>query len=194
MAKKSVTIIIHRNELLYDIQDKTHQSSKIKEDARVADRVQSTDDESRLSLARRSLNAALSDMRAALSEFSPEGDLSSSNTLPPKDGDVSLVLSLPTNYNDGVTEGVTAALHRYVTNLSLYEWYTVTDPQAAPPYAAQAAVDMLDVRRLLLTRKRPERRICCVQPEVTPEEPEVTVSYLWLDAELWLDSDIWTEQ
>jgi hypothetical protein len=189
MAKKSVIITIYRSELLYDLQAKTHMLGLGKDDAAAADRVQSTDDEDRLSLSRRSLNAAIADMRAAVSEFSPEGPATADNYLPPADGDVVLSLSLPTNYNDGATAGLMAAVHRYVIDRALAEWLTVTDAPSANAHLAQAEVDMVDVKRLLLSRKRPERRRC----HHHGPKPS-TVNYLWLDADVWLDADLWTEQ
>ncbi|MDY6302434.1 MAG: hypothetical protein SPL96_11155 [Bacteroidales bacterium] len=189
MAKKTVTITLSIEELLYELQDKTYHLSLGKGDARAADRIQNTHDEERLSLARRFLHTAIADAHAAISEFLPEGSVVNNNRLRPGGGDVVFSLTLPANYNDGATDGLTAAIHRYIVDRALGEWLAVTDDtQEARLPMAQASIDMAEVKRLLLTRKRPDRR-----PSVKPggggddEESD----HLWHRIVNWVRSRAW---
>lgn len=190
MSKKNITITLSRSELLYDIKDKTHLVGRGKDDARKGYHVTATDDEHRLALIRRSMGTAFGDLRAAVSEFAPIGGTVSSNGLAPAEGDVMLTLQLPTNYNDGVTDGLTAAMHRYIINRALGEWFAVTDTTGADAWMKAAANDLLEVRRLVLTRKRPSRRTWCDcgGSGVTP-----TTSNIWDDGEVWDDAVLWSE-
>lgn len=196
MAKKSITITLKLGELLYDIQNKTHLTARDRKDARQSAHMQATDDAESLNAAKRYLSHGLSVVRASISEWAPVDAVVADNSLSPADmrGTVTYILSMPANYNDGVTPVLTSSMHAYVMNTAIAAWMGDVSPEDVPRYAMAAAAALLDVRHALLERKRPDRRRPCSgsgsgsSGGVTP-----STAYLWLDNTLWQDTALWLE-
>lgn len=187
MATKRITITLKLSELLYDIQDKSWHAGRTKQDKVLGSLVQATDDAESLNLLKRFVITATGEVRAALSEWGVLGASSVNNVLI-KGGEDVIGLDMPTNYNDGATDGLVGAIHNYIVASALAQWYESTDPQAVAMWTAQAQAELEKAHDCILKRKRPLRR-GYVQQE---SDTEVDV-YLWDDDLVWDDDRIWND-
>lgn len=192
MAKREVTIALKPQEMLYEIQNKTYLVGRGKDDVKRQAYSQETDDSESLNHAKRCLDHALSRVKKVIGEFSSVGAVVADDVLMGEDGlsrTVTLVLMLPTNYNDAATEDLAQSMHRYVVMTAVSEWFNDVSPEDAKRYAAAAADSLAAVKRALLERKRPERR-----PHGGIDGDTLIVElFLWLDNDKWNDDELWIE-
>lgn len=192
MAKKDITITLDLDEIVYDIQNSTYLIARGKQDVRERADTQATDDDESLNHIRRRVGNAVARVKKLVSEWGVSGPVVADNTLPPGKGCVTLILPMPTNYNDGATQDLTSAMHQYVSDMATASWLNDVSPADSTRYYKLSDEHVVQIKDAILRRKRPSRRpyheCDCGGGGVTP-----TDGYLWLDNGLWLDNELWTE-
>lgn len=159
--KKTVTATIEMSELLYDIMNETYLRGRTIQDdtnyKQVASMFASLDEENQDKILR-SIKKALSEVKAELAEYLTENGLTTDNKLIDADTDIVLTLTMPTNFNEAATAGIAEAVHDYIRNSAVTEWYLVTNKGDANDYTALAARSLENIRKCVSKRSRPMRR------------------------------------
>ncbi len=77
------------------------------------------------------------------------------NTTVETDKTVVITLNMPVNFNAAVVSAVTAACHAYIVDMSVAEWFVITDKPDAAEYANMATADLQNIREAINKRSRP---------------------------------------
>ena len=164
-TKKTLTITLEVRELMYDIRNKAWLTGQAREAAQTANfaaasGMQMDDDDGNGYQLRRSLANAFATLKVVIGEYL-DGDTTSADNKIGKiidnDGQLTLTLSLPTNYNAATADAVCNGAHAYLVDTALAEWLTITDKNDAEDYATHAATSLEIMRRALYRRTRPDR-------------------------------------
>lgn len=164
--KKTVTATIVMDELLYDIMNETYLRGRTIQDdtnyKQVASMFASLDEENQDKVLR-SIKKAFSEVKTELAEYLTESGLSTDNQLISADKDLVLSLTMPTNFNEAATAGVAEAVHDYIRNSAVSDWYLVTNKADATDYIDLAARSLESIRKSVSKRSRPMRRAAAEQ-------------------------------
>lgn len=158
-AKKKVTATIKMPWLLYDIMNETFLRGRTiqnKENHKeVASMFASEDEENREKILR-SIKRAFSEVQTTLGEYLDENGTETDNSH--FDGETDLVLNLvmPSNFNEAATTGVGEAVHAYLANIAIAEWYVVTNKADADTYFSLASKSMDLIEQTVSKRSRPK--------------------------------------
>lgn len=159
-AKKDVTATIKISWLLYDIMNETFLRGRTIQDKdnhkAVASMFASEDEENREKILR-SIKRAFAEVQTELGEYLDEDGTTTDNSH--YDGSHNLVLNLkmPSNFNEAATTGIGEAVHAYLANSAIADWYTVTNKADAEQYYALANKFMDLIRQAVSKRSRPTR-------------------------------------
>ena len=162
MSRKSLSITIHMSELIYDVLNKTYLTGRSRSDGSNQEFVanmQANRDEENENQIIRSIGNAFSALKNKLSEYLVPSVASSSasNELISASSNLVLALSMPSNYNNSTAESIAAAVHQYLVNIALADWFTITSKTDAADYAALSQVNLNEIRDAINKRVRPER-------------------------------------
>ncbi len=160
MAKKTWTVTLDRAELVYDVQNKTYLTGRSRQNGEnheeVAHMTANDDDENAYQVSR-SVLSAFARLKTKLSEYlDVTTDTGSSNTTAASDNLV-ISLSMPSNYNTATGDDITNLCHQFIVNTAVSEWFTITNKNDAPDYAALAQVNLNDIREAASKRVRPKK-------------------------------------
>lgn len=168
--KKSVTATITIDWLLYDIMNETFLRGRTIQNKdnhkEVASMFASEDEENREKILR-SIKRAFAEVQTELGEYLNENGTTTDNSHYDGSEDLVLKLVMPSNFNEAATTGVGEAVHAYLANTAIAEWYTVTNKADAEQYYALAAKSMELIRQAVSKRSRPTR-----PSDVEPDEEE----------------------
>lgn len=160
MAKKDITITLYLSEILYDIQNKTYLTGRSRTTGQNHEEVahmQANEDEENENQILRSIGNAFANLKTKLSEYLNESETTADNLLTDKDTNLDVSLSMPANYNPATRETIAAALHQFLVNTAVAEWFTITNKTDAADYVTLAASNLEQVREALNKRLRPTR-------------------------------------
>lgn len=162
MAKKNLTITLHMSELIYDVQNKTFLTSRSRSDGtnmEFVSHMQANHDDENANQIVRSIGNAFSTLKNKLSEYIDESSASGSvsNALISSSDNLVLSLSMPSNYNRATADTIGAAMHQYLVNVALSDWFTITNKTDAAEYAALSQVNLNEIRDAINKRVRPTR-------------------------------------
>lgn len=158
-AKKKVTATIKIKQLLYDIQNETYLRGRTIQNGENHKEVASmyaSEDEENLNKVLRSIKKGFAEVKTELSEYLDEDGTTTDNSR--YDGQSNLVLNLtmPSNFNEAATAGVGEAIHDYLKNLAIAEWYMVTNKADAEQYIALAQKSLVSIQQAVSKRSRPK--------------------------------------
>lgn len=167
MGKKVRRVTLYVGELVYDIQDKTYLTGRSRQTGTnheaVAD-MQADDDDENANQVVRSIQNAFGTLKTKLSEWLVEDATTATDELLSTDGDgsksgkaLALELLMPVNYNDSTLETVGDAMHQYVVNMAVGDWFTITNKADATDYYTLAGSNLETIREALNKRVRPRR-------------------------------------
>lgn len=158
MARVSLTITLYKSELIYDVENKTYLTGRSRSDGTnheaVANMQASEDDENRNQILR-SFTSALADLRTKLSEYLSSTSTTGSDALMDGTENISVTLTMPSNYNKATVDTITSALHQYMVNTAIGDWFAITDKADAADYISKAAANLETLREALNKRVRP---------------------------------------
>lgn len=158
--KKSVTATIKISWLQYDIMNETFLRGRTIQNKdnhkEVASMFASEDEENREKILR-SVKRAFAEVQNELGEYLDENGTTTDNSHYDGGTDLVLNLKMPSNFNEAATTGVGEAVHAYIVNSAIADWYTVTNKPDAEQYYALAAKYMELIRQTVSKRSRPTR-------------------------------------
>lgn len=158
-AKKKVTATIKMPWLLYDIMNETFLRGRTIQNKdnhkEVASMFASEDEENREKILR-SIKRAFSEVQTTLGEYLDENGTETDNNHFDGSTDLVLNLEMPSNFNEAATTGVGEAVHAYLANTAIAEWYVVTNKADADLYFQLAAKSMALIEQTVSKRSRPK--------------------------------------
>lgn len=159
-AKKSVTVTIKISWLLYDIMNETSlrgHTIQNKDNHKEVAKMIASEDQENLDKILRSVKRAFAEVKSELGEYLDEDGTTTDNSNYDGSKDLVINLSMPSNFNEAATTGVGEAVHDYIKNMAIAEWYLVTNKADAQDYAALAQKSMDAISRSVSKRSRPTR-------------------------------------
>ena len=152
----TITITLKKPEIDYDIAMTTHVVMN-RELAAGASQEQgfnyaNTQDESgEVHLITRFTEKAITEVASALARHLHDYKYESDNDLPSFVG-VTFILSMPDNFDKTMTDRLRSAIHDYIVNKTIYEWYMRTKPDEAAIYRDLSEASKDDIRSALNAR------------------------------------------
>lgn len=164
-SKKTLTVTLEVKELMHDIMNKAYLTGQAREadgskGYEAASNMQASEDEENSYQLRRSLANAFSALKSLLGEYLDEDRVSSNNLIQKSiddDAQLSLAFLLPSNYNNASADSLGNGIHAYLVDMSLAEWFTITNKTDAQDYMNHATASLEIVKRALYKRSRPTR-------------------------------------
>jgi hypothetical protein len=160
MAKKEVTLTLYMSEIIYDVENKTYLTGRARYNGQnfeeAADMRANADEENRNQVIR-SIGNAFHTLKTKVSEYLVESGTTSNNALISDSTNLSLTLQMPCNYNPTTRDTISNALHQYIVNIAVAEWFNIFDKADATDYLNMAAANLTQLREALNKRVRPER-------------------------------------
>lgn len=160
MAKKTITITLYMSELIYDIQNKTYITGRSRQTGNNFEEVanmQANDDDENANQIVRSIQNAYGLAKSKLSEFIEESETTGSNELISSEDNITVTLKMPGNYNESTVESISSAVHRFIVNTAVGEWFSMTNKADAADYFNLATGCITDIREAINKRVRPTR-------------------------------------
>lgn len=160
MAKKNLSVTLYMSELIYDVQNKTYLTGRSRQTGTNHEEVanmQANDDDENANQIARSIGNAFAALKTKLSEYIVASGTTADNKLLSVDSNLTLTLSMPSNFNQAVNDTVSAALHQYLVNSAIGDWFTITDKNDAADYVTLATAALEELREAINKRVRPTR-------------------------------------
>ena len=146
--------------LLYDIMNETFLRGRTIQNKdnhkEVASMFASEDEENREKILR-SIKKAFAEVKTELAEYLNENGTTTDNSHYDGTTDLTLNLNMPSNFNEAATAGVGEAVHDYLKNMAIAEWYMVTNKADAEQYVALAGKSMTNIQLSVSKRSRPTK-------------------------------------
>ena len=70
---------------------------------------------------------------------------------------ITLKLDVPSNFNLGIRDSLASAIHDYIINKALMDWYMITNKDDAKDYADLSAIALQNIHNAFNRRERPTR-------------------------------------
>lgn len=157
-AKKKVKATIKMPWLIFDIMNETFLRGRTIQNKdnhkEVASMFASEDEENREKILR-SIKRAFSQVQTELGEYLDENGTETDNSHFDGKSDLVLNLEMPSNFNEAATAGVAEAVHAYLANRTIAEWYTVTNKADADDYFSLANESLQLLMQTVSKRSRP---------------------------------------
>lgn len=96
-------------------------------------------------------------MKIELSDYLNEDGTTTDNSHYDGSTDLTLSLTMPSNFNKAATTGVGEAIHDYLKNSAIAEWYMVTNKSDAEQYVALSQKSLVSIQQAVSKRSRPQR-------------------------------------
>lgn len=160
MAKKNIQVTLYMSELIYDVQNKTYLTGRSRSNGTNHEEVanmQANDDDENANQIVRSIGNAFANLKTKLSEYIVETSTTASNKLLTITSNLTLALVMPSNFNQATNETIASALHQYLVNSAIGDWFTITDKNDASDYVTLAAANLDQIREAVNKRNRPQR-------------------------------------
>lgn len=159
-TKKTVKATTEIKWLIFDILNETFLRGRTIQDDKNYKEVASmfaSEDEENYEKILRSIKKGFAEIKTELAEYLTESGLSTTNEAIDDDEDLELNLTMPSNFNEAATAGLGEAVHDYLKNVAVAEWYLVTNKQDAEAYVQQAQKSLESIRKSVSKRSRPTR-------------------------------------
>lgn len=159
--KKLININIILDELIFDILNETYlrgRSMRNADNHKEVASLQASMDEEDHDKIMRAIKKGYSEIKLELAEYLNETANISDNRLIADNGVLDIRLAMPSNYNESATIGLGEAIHNYIKNVAVADWYLVTNKAEASDYLTLANVSLVNIQQGLTKRSRPQRR------------------------------------
>ena len=148
------------SEIIYDVENKTYLTGRARYNGQnfeeSADMRANSDEENRNQVIR-SIGNAFHTLKTKLSEYLVESGTSTNNAQISDSSNLSVTLQMPSNYNPTTRDTISSALHQYIVNVTVAEWFNIFDKNDATDYLNMAAANLTQLREALNKRVRPSR-------------------------------------
>lgn len=162
--KKNLAVTLQVKEIMFDVMNKAYLTGQAREASgkgyEEASNMQASEDTENSYQLRRSLANAFSTLKSLLGEYLDENTTTTSNLVQKEidnDGVLSLAFRLPSNYNNASADSLGNGIHSYLVDMTLSEWFTITNKEDAKDYIDHSAASLEIVKRALYKRSRPTR-------------------------------------
>lgn len=163
MAEQTITITLHLSELTYDVLNKTHLTGKSRDTGENPSEVanmQANLDSGPKEEILRSIGEAVATLKNNISEYIfDDTAVTGDNILISDSGNISIPMTMPSNFNNDVIPTIASAMHRYIVDLVLTDWFSITSVKDAEVYAAKSVRDLNELRSAISKRRRPTRTV-----------------------------------
>ncbi|MBL6467233.1 MAG: hypothetical protein JNG43_03900 [Prevotellamassilia sp.] len=159
-AKINVTVTIKISWLLFDIMNETFLRGRTIQDKENHKEVASmfaSEDEENSEKILRSIKKGFAEVKIELSDYLNEDGTMTDNSHYDGSTDLTLSLTMPSNFNKAATTGVGEAIHDYLKNSAIAEWYMVTNKSDAEQYVALSQKSLVSIQQAVSKRSRPQR-------------------------------------
>lgn len=149
---KKIAITLLYSELMYDVQNKTYLTSRSRatgDNYETVAYMQADDDSENKNQILRSFNNALSYIYSELSRYLNNDSITTASNLLIPEEDISIVLNMPYNFNEAATKSIAAAIHQYLVNTAIGDFFLITNKDEAAEYLSQAAVNIREMREAM---------------------------------------------
>lgn len=119
--------------------------------------MQANDDDENANQIMRSIGNAFANLKTKLSEYINESGTSTNDKQLSSTGNLTLSLNMPPNYNNASNDTISTALHQYLVNSAIGDWFTITNKNDASDYITLAAANLEQLREAVNKRMRPTR-------------------------------------
>ena len=160
MAKKIISITLYMSELIYDVQNKTYLTGRSRQTGTNHEEVanmQANDDDENANQIMRSIGNAFANLKTKLGEYINESGTSTNDKLISSTDNLTVSLNMPPNYNNASNDTISTALHQYLVNSAIGDWFTITNKNDASDYITLAAANLEQLREAVNKRMRPTR-------------------------------------
>lgn len=162
MERSNVLFTLYMSEIIFEVQNKTYLTGRSRDNHQNHEEVanmQANDDDENLSQIMRSIQNAFSTLKTKLSEYIVSNQGTGDNEqLPDTEEELYIALSMPTNYNRATVDTITAAMHQYIVNTAIADWFTITNKADAADYVNMSAANIEQIRESVNKRVRPVRQ------------------------------------
>lgn len=148
------------SELVFDVQNKTYLTGRSRANGENFEQVanmQADDEEESSKQILRSIGNAYGSLMAKLSEYVVSEQTTATNLITDQAANLTIALQMPGSYNKAANEAVVAAVHQYIVNTAIADWFVITNKSDAADYSNLAAVNITQLREALNKRVRPDR-------------------------------------
>ncbi len=162
MARKNLTITLKMSELLYEVRNKTWLTGQSRQNGQNFEEVanmQNNEDEEHENQILRSFGNAFNQLKVRLSEYIVASDTTANDIQIDKSSDLTITLSLPSNYNQATATSVATSMHQYLVNTAIAEWFQITNKTDSSDYLTLAGANITQIREAVSKRNRPTRTI-----------------------------------
>lgn len=159
--RKTVTITLYMTELLYDVENKTYLTGEARDNGQNYEEsadMKANDDAENRNQVMRSIGNAFGTLKTKLGEYLDEAGTTANNVLTSDQSNLQVVLSMPSNYNTSTKDTIATAMHQYIVNLAIAEWFNIFNKADSTEYLTMAAANLTNLREALNKRVRPVRR------------------------------------
>ena len=158
--KQTVNLKLKMSEIIYDIQNKTYLTGRSLENgtnhSHVAN-LQANDDDENAAQVLRSVTMAVGILCNRIAEYLEGGQGNAVNDSLSADDDISMGLSLPSNFNPAVAQTIGEAAHEFIVAKSVAEWFAITAKGETSDYNTVAENALKVLEEALCKRSRPVR-------------------------------------
>ena len=162
MARKSLAITLKISELLYEVRNKTWLTGQSRQNGQNFEEVanmQNNEDEEHVNQILRSFGNAFNQLKVRLSEYINAADTTANDIQITSNTDLTDTLSLPSNYNQATATAIATAMHQYLINTAIAEWFQITNKTDSADYLTLAGANITQIREAVSKRSRPTRTI-----------------------------------
>ena len=148
------------SELVFDVQNKTYLTGRSRSNGDNFEQVanmQADDEEESSKQILRSIGNAYGSLMAKLSEYVVSNLTTATDKIIDENANLTIALQMPGSYNKAANEAVVAAVHQYIVNTAIADWFVITNKPDVVEYANLAAVNITQLREALNKRVRPTR-------------------------------------
>lgn len=194
MSKKTFKVKLYMSELIYDVQNKTYITGRSRYDGdnhEAVANMQANEDDENANQILRSIGDSYSTLLGKIAEFvnvsgaTPSEEVTKTDVLGSASKNIEVSLDMPSNYNMATSDAVTAAMHKYIVNMAIHEWFLMTNKADAADYIARANSNIEQLREAINKRMRPIRSevVASDPPQDDPvEDPDYNLNNLpWDD-------------
>lgn len=157
-----LTITEYMSELLYDIENKTFLTGKSRKNGNNYEEVanmQANENDEDLNQILRSVGNAWGTVQKEVSEYFPTDTAltGAPNNILQANSNLSMTLWMPLNYNKASDGLIATAIHQYIVNTAVGDWFAITNKNDAGDYYKESESNLMELREAINRRKRPER-------------------------------------
>ena len=166
MEKKQI-VTVHQDvkTILYDVRNKAYITGNSRQASgavnyEAGSKMQASEDTEEDDQLKRSLTTYFTGLKSKLGEYLDEDTTTTNNLIADlieEEGILTLAFRLPTNYNNASADALGAGIHAYLVDMTLADWFNITNPQDVKGYTEHAALMLEDVKAALYKRSRPTR-------------------------------------